>query len=513
MRKLVVSKALLLLILVVCTFSIVMAGCSKSAAPEESTATNSETPSETAVEPLDFVELTWYLPPPITPQKNHDNVMAEVNKQLKEKINAKLTIHFVDWGTFEEKMRLMSASGEPYDLVFTNNGTNKLPNNVAKGAFLPLDDLLEKYGQHILQRIEPQYWPAVSFKGQKYSIAHEMTYAQTFSFSYSKELVDKYQFDYKNAHTLKDIEPFLETIKNNEPGITPLLAIGYSTPGLMSLDDEVDNLNSFAYYDLKDDKIKSSFDNESWKDKLRTLSDFYKKGYIAKDAATKTDVNLEGKSGKYAVMPSPGSYSEDGSKATSVYGFPAYESLYGQYVISTGSVQSVGTSISTTSKNPERAMMLLDLIYADKNFFNLLCYGIEGQDYTVVSGAGTDNPTVQTNAENTWAIWHPWIGPLFDQWPSNWNSAEALAKMQADNESSKVSPLLGFNFDPEPVKNEVSQVQVIMDEITPIINTGTAPDVDKFLAETKARAERAGLATILAEIERQYQAWKTENGK
>ncbi|GBG11191.1 hypothetical protein PAT3040_05980 [Paenibacillus agaridevorans] len=514
------KKGFMWVLIVVLAVSMILSACSKPegeidpvGSSPETTATATANTDKGSDAPLEFVELTWYMPPPITPQKNQDNVMAEVNRRLKEKINASLTFQFVDWGSFDEKMRLMSASGEPYDLVFTTNWSNKLANNVSKGAFVPLNDLLEQYGQHILQRIEPRYWPAVSFSGEKYAIAHEMTYAQTFSFSYSKELVDKYNFDYKNAHTLKDIEPFLQTIKENEPGITPLLAIGTSTPGLITLDDNKDYLNSFAYYDLDDGQIKSSFDNEDAREVYRTLSDFYKKGYIAKDAATKTDRTLEGKSGKYAVMPSPGAYSEDGSKATSLYGFPAYESLYARSIISTASVQSTGTAISKTSKNPERAMMLLDLIYADKSFFNLLAYGLEGDDYTVVSGQGTDNPTVQTNAEATWAVWHPWIGPLFDQWPSNWNSAEALETMKADNESSTVSLLLGFNFDPEPVKQEVSQVQAIIDEIIPILDTGTSPDPDKLLDEAQARAENAGLDKIMDEIYKQYDTWKAENGK
>lgn len=56
--------------------------------------------------------------------------------------------------------------------------------------------------------------------------------------------------------------------------------------------------------------------------------------------------------------------------------------------------------------------MLVNLMFGDKKFFNTVCYGIEGQDYKVVSGVGTDNPTVEANSPNTWAIWHPWIGPL-----------------------------------------------------------------------------------------------------
>jgi len=470
--------------------------------------------SQSAAEELEFVTLTWYMPSPISPQKNYDNVMAEVNRILKEKINAQLEFKFIDFGSFEEKMRVMSASGEPYDLVFTASWINKLPINVLNGAFLPLDELLEKYGQNVLQKVEDRYWPAVTFNGKKYAIPNPTTYAQTFSFSYKKDLVDKYGFDYKNAHTLEDIEPFLETIKRNEPDITPLLAINLATPGLTDMSIQRDQINSFIFYDLPTGKFMTLFDGPEdpvgFKN-FKKLAEFYQKGYIAKDAATKNDWLMEGQTGKYAVMPSPGAYSEDGSKATSVYGFPAYESLYYQAIISTNSVQSATTAISRTSKNPERAMMLVDLIYSDKYLLNLMAYGIEGQDYRIVSGAGTDNPTVETNAELTWAVWHPWIGSLWDQWPSNWNTQEALDQMKSDNDTSLVSPLLGFNFDPEPVKQEVSQIQAIADEMNPILFTGSAPDLEKYIADGRQRALNAGLQKVLAEVVRQYEEWKASN--
>ncbi|MEN6313669.1 MAG: extracellular solute-binding protein [Clostridiaceae bacterium] len=512
-------KSLCLLLSVIFIFAMMLTGCGSSApkAAETTTAGTSTISESTAsastheAPKLDYAELTWYLPPPISPEKNQDNVMAEVNKQLKEKLNVKLTFNFIDWGNYDDKLRVMSAAGDPYDLTMATSWTNKLPINVAKGFYLPLDDLLAQYGQHVSAKVESKYWSATTFNGKVYAIPNPTTYASTSSFSYKRDLVDKYNFDYKNVHTLKELEPYLEIIKKNENGITPLCATAKSTPGLT--EEGIDKVNGFIGYNIKDSKFITFFDIQDRIDQFKTLSDFYKKGYIAKDAATKTDYAAEGKSGKYAVMPSPGAYSEDGSKATTVYGFPCYESLYKQGLVSTNTVQGSTTAISKTSKNPDRAMMLVDLLYSDKKFFNTVCYGIKGQDYTVVSGAGTDNPTVKTNADMTWMVYHPWIGSLFDQWPSNLNTQEALDKMKKYNDSSTISPLLGFNFDTEPVKQEVSQIQAIIDEIKPVLETGTASDVDDYLAKGKERCVKAGLDNVMTEVRKQYEAWKAANGK
>ena len=50
--------------------------------------------------------------------------------------------------------------------------------------------------------------------------------------------------------------------------------------------------------------------------------------------------------------------------------------------LSRAGVQTTMTAISRTSKNPVRALKLLELLHKDPYILNLLCYGLEGRDYT-----------------------------------------------------------------------------------------------------------------------------------
>ena len=43
----------------------------------------------------------------------------------------------------------MIAAGEPADLIFTTGWAMSFRSNAQKGAFLPLDELLSKYGQNV----------------------------------------------------------------------------------------------------------------------------------------------------------------------------------------------------------------------------------------------------------------------------------------------------------------------------------------------------------------------------
>lgn len=461
----------------------------------------------------EFVKLSWYMPKPIDNMKDQEAVETEANKIIKEQLNASLHLNLIDNAGWEDKMKLISAAGEPYDLVFTTFASNRINDNVQKGAFMPLDDLLQKYGQNILAKVDPRAWKAVTYKGKIMAIPAQTPYSPAGAHVFKKDIVEKYGFDYKSVKSIQDLEPFLAEIKKNEPDMIPLLATANGTASGITLYDYTTITPGISYSEL-DGSIVKILDVPQNKENYRTINDFYKKGYIAKDAAIKTDYLAEAKSGKYAVMRDSGGYTEDGSKSTATYGFPTVETMSGYPTISTNSMTSAASAISATSKNPERAMMLLNLIWGDKYLLNTLAYGVEGKNYTVKTGnVKEDNPTIEatSGSEQTWAIWHNWLGPLWDQWDSNWNSTAALEAMKANNDNGKPSGILGFIFNSEPVKNEIAQVSALQKESTPILTTGSMPDFEKYYTELQQRMNAAGMDKILAEAQKQFDAWKAEN--
>ncbi|MCD9024927.1 DUF3502 domain-containing protein [Cohnella silvisoli] len=462
--------------------------------------------SANADKPTEIANVSWYMLKPIDTIKNQESVEAEANKML-EAVNAKLHINFIDNAAWEDKMKLMSASGEPYDLVLTSSWTNSISNNVARGAFLPLDDLLQEYGQDILKKVDPRAWDAVTYNGKIMAIPAQSPYSAPVGFVFKKDLADKYNLDFQNIHKLEDLEPFLEQIKANEPGIIPLLTTKKVTAGIVM--KEHTDVTKGLKYNENTGKLVWDTDVPEWLDFFRVTNRFYQKGYIAKDAALKTDYTAEAKSGKYAVMRDSGGYTADGSKSTTLYGFPTVEALVGYPIIATGNMTGGATAISKTSPNPKAAMKVLNEVWKNPTLSNTLAYGLADKNYTIESGAGTDHPRVapKTGAEQTWAIWHNWLGPLWDQWDSNWNSTAALEEMQKNNNEAKTSALLGFNFDAEPVKSEIAQVSAAYTEMASILNTGSMPDFDAFIANMKKRLLEAGLDKVEAEARKQIDAW------
>ncbi|MBB6672250.1 extracellular solute-binding protein [Cohnella nanjingensis] len=493
-----------------------LAGCSpKSASPGDSanapetkeTASPTETSASSgsnaapADDTKEFVTLTWYMTAPLDPRPNEEKVMKDLNDRLKEKINANVVFKFVDGATYAQKMKVAAAAGEQFDIFLDLNqlGFSQI---VSSGMALEVDDLLNKYGQDILKKVPDQAWQAVTARGKKFGISNPSAWVSSYNISLRKDIVDKYSIDYQNIHTYDQLEPVLKMLKEKEPNLIPFMGDFVS-----ALPNTMDKISPMIGYDNLDGQWKSLLDNPEWVKIQKLQHDWYLKGYISKKLVTDY---AEFKTGKYA-----GSiyhiYDASFAKVSTDLGTPMVSTPldFTNYV--TGStIRSAVNYISKTSKHPERAMMLLNLLFKDKDLFNRFCYGLEGDDWNYVSGKGTDNPTIKTKDKLEWAIWHPFIGSLWDQWPSNWNSQEVLDGLKAAIDKAKYSPYVGFTFDSSPVKKEMAQIDALEPELKTIY---MAKDLDAKMAEYKEKAKKAGLDNVIAEIQKQVDAWKTADGK
>lgn len=75
-----------------------------------------------------------------------------------------------------------------------------------------------------------------------------------------------------------------------------------------------------------------------------------------------------------------------------------------------------------------------------------------------------------------------------------------------------MSPILGLIFNQEPVKKEIAQVNVLAADLL-VLKTGMAPYYDKYLADEQAKYLQNGADKIIAEVQKQLDAWKATNDK
>ena len=459
-------------------------------------------------------EITWCLPGSMTQIKedNQQRVEDAANKIIAEAgIEATLKLKMIDNASFTEKMRLMSSSGENYDLALTSSWLNPIDDNVNRGGFMELNELIDKYGSAIKEKVDERAWEAAEYNGKIMAIPSQNAYATTKSYVFKKDLVDKYNIDYKNIHTLEELESFLKVVKENEPGITPAFASqNRDIPG--SENPDLTPVCSGLGWDEVNQKLVYKYEDPVTLEKYRKVNEYYKKGYIAKDAAIKSDYMSEVKTGKYGVISNPGIYTEDGSKSTNAYGYDCVESYISTTYMTTSSFQSTMTAVNSGSKNPELAMQILNLVWENPKLSNLLAYGIEGENYTVVDNSNPDMPevSVKSGSEQTWGISHNYIGPLFDQWGSEWNSREAIENIMKTNHDAKTSGLYGFRLDKEPIKTKLVQISSIITEVNQVFYTGSMSNFDEYVNEVNQRLKAAGIEDVYKEVQGQIDAWKTK---
>ncbi|MFF3922258.1 extracellular solute-binding protein [Paenibacillus lactis] len=160
---------------------------------------------------------------PATAPKDLQLVQDEMSKYLTEKINATIELKPIEWASWDDKTNLMKISNEPFDLMFTASWFS-YAKDVAKGQYLELDDLMAQYGKDIPGILGEDFIKGSRIGGKLYALPTKKEFGQGFGFLLDKKLVDKYKFDISGVKTLEDMEAMFKTIKDNEPGVTPIVS-------------------------------------------------------------------------------------------------------------------------------------------------------------------------------------------------------------------------------------------------------------------------------------------------
>ncbi|QGQ97157.1 DUF3502 domain-containing protein [Paenibacillus psychroresistens] len=509
-----------MLLLMLIMISLVAAGCSKANDKVEPSSVSVDSTIAPTVEPAKATEApaptTAKLDPykivlvmPGTNPKDQDLVMAEVNKILTEKINATLEIQGIDWSAWGDKTNLMFASSQAFDLIFSA-GWFGYTKDVGKGNYLAIDDLVNQYGQDFLKTIDPAVVSAAKVNGKLYAMVANKEFAADKGLTLRKDIVDKYKFDLTKIKDLADMEPLFKIVKDNEKGMTPFYNNGGSSPSASILD--------YGYYDILGDgpgellrtgeglKVINKIEDPKYMEYAKLMNKWMKLGYVNKDAATLQDLGKALGAGKaFATTGSykPGSALENSrSQATELV-----EVQLATPFTSTTDATSALIAVSRTSKNPERAMMFMNLLYNDKNLMNLIVNGIEGKHYVVKSGEIIDYPTGLDSATTGYPNGKNWmIGnlPLIHVWanedPNKWQAYIDY------NKSAEKSRALGFTFNAEPVKNEIAAASNVEKEFKNVIVSGSV-DPEEFIPKYLAKLKTAGLDKIIAEKQKQLDEW------
>jgi len=491
---------------------------------QEPAPTDTKTDEKPALEP---VELSWYLP--ISPQKDTALVEAEINKYLKDKINATLKLNFIDFGAYDAKMNTMTATGEKFDLAWTANWGFDFTRAVSKGAFAEMDDLLPKYAPELNKKLE-KYWDAMKVDGKIYGIPFNLTTVpQAGGILLFKDLVDKYKFDASAVKGLRDLEPFFEAVAKNEKGVTPIGTDNVSGGSFVTsfnptwLKEGAFGTVGIVRLDDPQLKVVNQYEQPEVKEALKIAREWNQKGYFKKDVLAVKDPEQDFVAGKYAANfagVAPGWDAGMGARWKHPLMQVYWNNGEQKPIATSEGLLSSMTAISRTSENKERAMMLINLVNTDPYLYNLLGFGIEGKHYKIVKKTGdrpdqtlVGDPDGVDPKTNGYAHQLEWM--FGDPWNAYQRSEANLgvSQMQKDWLDKAVpSPVFGWSFNGEKIADKLATVATVVSQYWVPLSLGEVdPEVElpKFLEKLK----RAGADEIIAEKQKQLDAWKASQNK
>lgn len=519
----------MLLLAIVLTFAMVLSACggnnnggndakSESPAPASSAAASGE-PSSSAVADdggLDTskevnLKMIFVGPKPV----DYDLVFTEINKKLKEKINATLEGEFLDWSDWAQKYPLKLAANENFDLIYSANwaGYN---DQALKGGFLELtEDLLAKYMPMTWEAMPKVSWDQAKVNGKLYMVPQN-----------SGESVEKlilYREDLRKKYNLPAIDSpesyanYLKTVAKNEKGIVPFTPETgdwkYHNLDRVLLKQQNEwnmfDLDMPFAFKLKDPKgqVFNVYETQEFKDLANYYKDLADNNAWSKNALnSKNDHQQDFKQGKTASITH-----NNGTLGSLMALMRQENSPYEVALadINVGKAKSVaistqnGTSIHATSKNVERSLMLIDLMQNDKEMHDLMMYGIEGVHYNKVG----DDKYEATDKNPNFTGFSNWNfnSPLNRDNIAFPQEASDLAKGWESNVYHY--PLETFVFDNSNVKTEIANVGNVMLRYAIPLEYGVAKDVDAALAELNQQLKAAGVDKIQQELQSQIDAF------
>ncbi|MBI4926696.1 MAG: twin-arginine translocation signal domain-containing protein, partial [Anaerolineae bacterium] len=430
---------------------VAMAACSPAAQPTATEAPVEPTAAEAVVEPTaTLVPEATATPAPVAletvklkytivggAQNDLPAVNAAVNEYLKEiGLNVDLTIELLDWGAYGEKLGLAHSAGEEIDLEFTAPWMNNYASNVAGEVYLPLDDLLKEYAPKTWASLTPAMWNAPRIGGKIYGVINQQMFPKVWGVQVRKDLAEKYGLDVTKLTGYDDpaLEEFMQKIKDG--GDTKYVTDGFNFLLEMQGYDPIIYPYAGVKVDEATGKVVSYFETEAAMKAFERVKRWTEMGFLPVEPLQDVDASITAGDVALRLAQVVGIEDTTGMKAKYGYDFVA-KGLITPILYTDGLVATL-TAIPVTSKNPERAMMLIEAINTDEKLYNLLCYGIEGTHWNWEDQEKKLIKLVENSGYNPGLNWE--FGNTFNAYYTDLSQIGSYERMKEINQTAAASP-------------------------------------------------------------------------
>lgn len=481
---------------------------------------------------LPYVEMDWYFGADPIGAPDWPMIQDALNAYIGTKLNMKLNMHLWPPQDWEQRMTVMVASGQDVGIIgFGSQSKLDYVIQSQRGSFYAIETLLEQYGKGTKALFNEGVWDAMKINGHIYGIPSLKDNCYIIPLIYNEEMAQKLGIDMTKAPTNGSdwykLEPWLNDAIAKRDQVygkleEPLIG---STEIEMPYNFAIDNILNDSFLavvnipgimDIKGFDEKTVFNlyaTQEYRDFAHAQYRMVQKNILAYDYLDKPEWNPSGNmfafvGWGYTYMPEH----LNGPNYTTRMIDPSPSRLW----TGTQNYYSSGTAISANCKNPDRAMMFLELVNNDPFVATLLRFGIEGthwqrdaQGRMQLSGRNAENLT-----QKGYLLWYnaPVGNLTIVNAPESYSGPNniMMTKMIQANKDAKLPTHMGFSLNIQPISNEIAACTNVVMEYRDTLRRGQAAseaDVDRLINEFNTKLRANGIDRILAEAQRQADAF------
>ena len=456
--------------------------------------------------------------------------VAAENEIFMAKINAELSLQYIEWADWQTNYQLTLARDDgSIDLIITATDWLYAWQLVERGAFLGMDDaMVEKYAPMTYAAVTQENWDETRKDGKIWFIPEDQyTQWTNHGMYYRKDWAEEAGITGEITN-FEGLEKYYDGVLENHPGVIPWdigapanlagLVPGYiqdNSDTTFILSTETGAYGLF-FYDNSDPYtvVSPIMDSDVFLDAAIMMDRWAEKGFWREDVLNYSgetrDLMYAGQSASdqhhtetYVKTTRPNMDERQPGSELQMFFWGQNNGNLNRDLVTHGAM-----AVSSSSANPERALMLYDLLRNNEEIYMLHNYGIEGEDYIV-----TDNVTLgrpegydpSTDSLDT----NIWAGRMdeFELDQDFWfdGRLDFFDKLEAVADSYKLSK---FSFEQEPVAAEMAALTEVCNQYFTSIAYGKTADPTAAVEDFRAALKSAGYDTVLAEIQSQLDALK-----
>ncbi len=456
-----------------------------------------------------------------------EKMLKELNKILTEKVNAELQIFYIPWNDYlvNYNMCLSQLDGS-VDLVGTASDWLDAWNNIKNGTFLGMsDEMVKKYAPKTYESVSAEHWEMCRMNGKLYMLPED-NYAQWINhgFIYRSDWAKEAGLS-NGVHSWEELTSYLEYVAKSKPGIIPWNSDGgldtYHPEGYIESKSDyvpLEGISTNLYFGVHRNnlsKVYSPFiEGNELVEYAKLMKRWNEIGVWPKDLAQSVHSKNreEFKVGKVAVEEHHTQTWYTEVRPALQKNVPGADCEFFWFGEEAGNITAMtvthgAMAVSAASPNPERALMVYDLLRNDPECYRLLNYGIEGVQYVLTGDGYRDtppsyDPATQKITTNYW-------------WGRN-DNLEVRDKSGSWDKFEEKNAIYGKHKIDYPYPKIVWDISNIGPELAELNNVwgtymgnicyGREEDVEAYVEEFRRACKKAGIEKVIAELQRQVDA-------